>query len=175
MRLFLMLFLIVATVAHGKPQGPVATLAPPSEPGTRLVVKGQVFDPSGTKPVAGVIVYAYHTDAAGVYNKPGVREPRLRGWARTDAQGRFELRTIRPGSYPGRRDPAHIHFEVWGAGYPKQWVDELQFTDDPKVTQEMLAKSRAKGKFAPIVTPARDGKGVLHATISMRLRNESNF
>jgi len=174
MRLLLTIFILLSTVANGKPTGPLATLAPPSEPGTRLIVKGQVFDPSGTRPVAGVIVYAYHTDARGHYNKLGIREPRLKGWVQTDAQGKFELHTIRPGAYPGRTDPAHIHFEVWGAGYPKQSPDALEFTDDAHVTPKMLAASRAKGKFASIVTPSRDARGVLHVTIQMRLRNESN-
>ena len=171
----LMVFMLLATTADAKPRGPVAILAPASEPGTRLFVSGRVFDATGTKPVAGVTVYAYQTDATGVYHKPFRREPRLQGWAITDAQGKFELRTIRPGSYPGRRDPAHIHFQAWGAGYPKQWLDDLQFTDDPKVTPDLLAKSRAKGKFAPIVTPTRGADGALHATINMRLKNESNF
>lgn len=88
MRLSLMLFMIFAAVAEAKPRGPVATLAPASEPGTRMLVTGQVFDPSGTKPVPGVIVYAYQTDATGVYNKTGDREPRLKGWV-WGAKGKF--------------------------------------------------------------------------------------
>jgi protocatechuate 3,4-dioxygenase beta subunit len=120
--------------------------------------------------VPGLTLYAYHTDTTGDYGLLGNMNPRLRGSVVTDAEGRFELRTIRPGSYPGRKDPAHIHFEVSGAGYPKQWVDELRFADDPKVTAEHRAESRAKGKFAPIVATTRDDKGVLHANINIRIR-----
>ena len=174
-QLLIAALLIVTAPLFGSGSSSVATLSDAKEPGTRLVVRGQVFDPSGTKPVAGVSVYAYHTDAKGYYNRIGASDPRLRGWVTTDKDGRFELRTIRPGSYPGRRDPAHIHLQAWGAGYPKQWLDELQFADDPKVTPELHARSRAKGKFAPVVTATRDGKGVLHATINLRLRNTSNF
>jgi protocatechuate 3,4-dioxygenase, beta subunit len=160
-----------AALLAGSSGSHVAVLATDKEPGSRLIVSGQVFDPSGTKPVAGVRLYAYHTDATGVYNKPGLQEPRLKATVVTDARGRFELRTIRPGSYPGRTDPAHIHFEASGAGYDKQWPDELQFTDDPNVTPRMLAESKARGKFASIVTPRRDARGVLHATLNIRLRN----
>lgn len=175
MRLLLMILSIAATFAYGGGNGWIATVASDQEPGKRLVVHGQVFDPTGAKPAPGVSVYAYHTDATGRYNKPWKREPRLRATVVTDAQGRFELRTIRPEGYPGRKDPAHIHFEVWGGGYPKQSVDALEFADDPRVTPAQLATSRAKGKFAPIVTPTREARGVQHATINIRLRNESNF
>jgi protocatechuate 3,4-dioxygenase beta subunit len=119
-----------------------------------------------------VRVYAYHTDATGVYNVHGIKEPRLKATVVTDAQGRFELRTIRPGTYPGGGVPAHIHFEVSGAGYGKQWPDEMQFADDRYVTKQDLAASRAKGKFGSIVTTTRDAAGVLHAAINIRLRNQ---
>ena len=172
-------FLVVCTVlaaaalAFAKPHGSVATMAAPDEPGPRLVVRGRVFDASGRRPVAGATVYAYHTDASGRYNVPGAREPRLRAHVVTEGEGRFELRTVRPGAYPGRRDPAHIHLQVRGGGHPQQWVDDVRFSDDPRVTPAMLADSKAKGRFAPIVTPSRDARGVHHVTINIRLRNEA--
>lgn len=160
----------VALLAKGSPA--VGVMASPAEPGTRLVVTGQIFDASGTKPLPGVRLYAYHTDATGVYNKPGIREPRLKATVVTDAQGRFELRTIRPASYPGGGNPAHIHFEAEGAGYAKQWPDALEFADDPEISAQAKTDSRAKGRFGGIVTPTRDAKGVLHATINIRLRKQ---
>lgn len=169
-RLWMLLIPIVAIALFANGGTHVGIMATDKEPGTRLIVSGQVFDPSGTKPVPGVKVYAYHTDATGVYNKPDAREPRLKATIVTDAEGRFELRTIRPGSYPGGGGPAHIHFELSGAGYGKQWPDEMQFADDPAVSPRMLAESKAKGKFASIVQPTRDARGVLHATINIRLR-----
>jgi protocatechuate 3,4-dioxygenase beta subunit len=150
----------------------VATMAGPNEPGTRLVVSGTVYDKTGTKPVPGLTLYAYHTDARGLYNERRENNnPRLKAHVKTDAQGRFELRTIRPASYPGGGNPAHIHFEVvGGAGQPKQWVDSLHFSDDPYVTPKMREESRAKGRFATVLTPQRDRNGVLHVTMRMRLR-----
>jgi protocatechuate 3,4-dioxygenase beta subunit len=120
-----------------------------------------------------VTVYAYHTDATGRYNKPLAIQPRLRATVVTNGEGRFELRTIRPVGYPGRRDPAHIHFQLQGGGYPKQGR-ALEFTDDPRMTPARLAEERSKGKFASIVTPKRDARGVQHANINIRLENESN-
>lgn len=138
MRFFLMLFTMVWTMYASAKTAAVATIAPKDEPGTRIVVHGTVVDKTTNKPVPGVVVYAYHTDAKGLYNKKGIQDPRLRGWVTTDGNGRFELHTIRPGSYPGSLNPPHIHFELSGAGYPKQW-DELTFvplsrSKDAKIT-----------------------------------------
>lgn len=163
------LITILNITVYASPTASVASLAGPNEPGARLVVSGRVFDESGAKPAGGVILYAYQTDAKGVYHPPGQSEPRLRAWVRTDPEGRFELRTIRPGSYPGTRNPAHIHIQIVGGGWPKQWADEVQFADDPLVTAPMRAKAGGKGKFNPIVTTTRDAKGVLHAHVNIRL------
>jgi len=155
--------------------GSVATLAPASEPGTRLIVSGRVWDETGTRGVAGVRVYAFHTDAKGIYNKPRALErARLKGTVITDANGRFEWRTIRPMPYPGGGNPAHIHIEAWAEGYPKQH-SALEFSDDPYLTEDRKKASRAKGKFGPIVTTTRDANGVLHATFNIRMsKNPSN-
>ena len=153
-----------------------ATIAPADEPGKRLVVSGQVFAPDGTTPVAGITVYAYHTDATGHYTKTGaLRPPRLQGWAKTDAEGRFEFHTIRPAAYPGRTIPAHVHFILWGAGYPRQWTEELRFEGDPFVTREIVAEAAAAGKFAAVVPLQRGADGALHCTINFRVRTVSNF
>jgi protocatechuate 3,4-dioxygenase beta subunit len=154
----------------------LADIAGPDEPGQRLVITGRVFAPDGETPVAGITVYAYHTDATGQYTKTGsIRPPRLQGWAKTDGEGRFEFHTIRPAVYPGRSIPAHVHFILWGAGYPRQWVDELRFEGDPFVTSRMLAEAAEAGKFAT-VRPLEPGPdGALHCSVNFRVQRISNF
>ena len=165
------LFAIVVWAKSTRPavaEGSVATLAPASEPGTRLIVAGRVWDHTGTRGVPGVRLYAYHTDAKGIYGSLP-NQHRLNGQVITDSEGRFEWRTIRPMPYPGGGNPAHIHIEASGGGYPKQWVDELQFSDDPYITDAQKQASQSKGRFASIVTTTRDAKGVLHATFNIRM------
>ena len=155
------------------PFGPLSwqtRIAPPAEPGDPLIVSGQVLDPSGSKPVPGVVVYAYHTDIKGLYTPSGAqRPPRLQGWARTDVEGRYEFRTIRPAPYPGDGPPAHVHFYLSGGGYPQQEAEELQFEDDPKVGRDAAARSRGEGRFGGVRPIARDADGVWRCRFDMKL------
>jgi protocatechuate 3,4-dioxygenase beta subunit len=151
-------------------------IAAGNEPGERLVVSGQVFAPDGHVAAPGVTVYAYNTDAQGYYGANRTEyPPRLYGWMRTNEAGRFELHTIYPGSYPGMRVPRHVHFCLWGAGYPLQWVEELRFEGDPYLTQSMITEDERRGEFPTIQRLTRDGNGTLRCGFKMRLLRESNF
>lgn len=146
---------------------PKVELAGPAEPGQRLVVSGRVFKADGQTPAGNLIVYAYQTDARGLYSEQRGTEPRLKGWAKTDAAGRFELATIKPGAYPGGTEPAHIHLQTWGAGLDPQWHDDILFADDPLVAPTTRARSEALGRFAFVHAPVvRDGT----ATVSHNVR-----
>jgi protocatechuate 3,4-dioxygenase beta subunit len=151
-----------------------ARVADPTEPGTPLIFSGTVVAPDG-KPVPGVIVYAYQTDTEGYYNHaggPGEAQPRLRGWAKTDASGRFEFITIKPAPYPNRNVPAHIHVIVWGAGYPRQWF-QVEFQGDPLLPQQHFTDNTAD--YTYIVPLSSDRRGTLHCNATIHLSRTSNF
>lgn len=153
-----------------------ATIVPAGEPGDPLIISGRVFAPDGTHPVAGVIVYAYNTDKNGYYSPDGkVGHPRLKGYMKTNQEGRFELHTIVPGRYPNMHIPAHVHFNLWGAGYPVQWTEELRFAGDSYLTDTMKSESESRGKFATIRPIAIDSAGVRRCEINLRLSDKSNF
>jgi protocatechuate 3,4-dioxygenase beta subunit len=96
--------------------------------GRRLVVTG-VVSGSDCAPLAGATLNAWQTNAAGVYG-PGRDGTNhccyLQGTVRTDANGRYTLETVMPGSYNG--GTPHIHIEV---GHPDAdgIVTELDFDD----------------------------------------------
>jgi hypothetical protein len=118
----------------------------------------------------------YQTDGTGQYhNDPNTRVARLHGWAKTDAQGHFEFRTIHPGAYPGRQIAAHIHFHVWGGGYPLQWTPELLFAGDPLLKPEEIRKSEAAGKFGSVRALTTGADGVQHCTFNIRVSNVTNY
>lgn len=168
-----LMLLAVASPLEGKGGNPcaaagsVATLAGKDEPGTRMVVTGTVYRADGTTPAAGAIVYAYQTDRTGEYHI-SASGPRLQGWARTDAAGRYELRTIRPGAYPSRNTPAHVHFQLWDGDLPRQWNQDLRFEDDSLLAASEKKESAAAGRFAWVRQPTTDAAGVLHVTLNLK-------
>jgi len=129
------------------------------------VVLGTIYAPDAATPAPDVTVYAYNTDDEGYYGAGHAEyPPRLYGWMRADNSGQFELHTIRPGHYPHTRIPAHVHFSLWGGGYPLQWVDEMRFADDPLVTEAMRAETASFGD-----------DGVWRCAFKIRAGRECNF
>jgi protocatechuate 3,4-dioxygenase beta subunit len=156
-----------------------ARLAPAREAGDRLELTGQVLAPDG-KPRAGVIVYAFQTDRAGIY-PPSVparstfsdSHGRLRAWARTDARGRYTFDTIRPGAYPDGSEPPHIHMVVIEPGCSTYFIEDVHFADDPILAkvQPPYRDSLLNGRGGSgIVSTVRDvATGVLRATRDIEL------
>lgn len=128
-------------IARHARQSSIVMVAP-DEPGKRMVVSGVVRTRDG-KPISGALVYAFQTDAAGYYSPGGMdeRNPRLFGYARTDEQGRYQLGTIRPGTYHNAPEvDQHFHFEVSAPGC-KLTRARLGFSDDPVWTSRSSAPS----------------------------------
>jgi protocatechuate 3,4-dioxygenase beta subunit len=155
--------------------GSVGIIAPSSEPGEQLVIRAQALAPDGVTAAAGVIIYAYQTDATGEYHNDKDGVARLHGWVKTGEDGRFEFRTIRPGPYPNRGVPAHIHFHAWGNGYPLQWTEDLKFAGDPLLSARDISNSRSLGEFANIRPLDRNVDGVWHCTFRLRLSSQTNY
>ena len=99
-----------------------------------------------------MVVHAYHRDAQGFDFGPGdntFTTWRLQGWAKTDAEGRFEFRTIRPApDHLGREGP-HIHITLESPRSGRQWAPTVYLTDNVQTignVQHVTTRIRLKSK-----------------------------
>ena len=136
----------------------VDTLPDFQEPGPKLEVSGTIFKKDGKTPAADVILYIYHTDQKGEYSQKGnetgwgKRHGYIRGWIKTNADGKYKFYTLRPAAYPGRKNPEHIHPVIKEPGVKEYWIDEYLFDDDPILTDHEKNSQQGRG-----------GKGILEA------------
>ena len=123
-----------------------ANFARPGESaiGERIVVHGRVLD-EDDRGVPNVLIEVWQANAGGRYRhkKDGYLaplDPNFGGCGRviTDADGRYQFLTVRPGPYPwpnGPNDwrPAHIHFSVFGSGFGQRLITQMYFEGDPLI------------------------------------------
>lgn len=85
----------------------------------------------------------------------GPENARLFGVARTDAQGRVEVRTIVPGSYPGGGF-RHIHYFIRADNYQDS-MSEVILDEDPRPTRQQREWAVRNGEVIARRSPG-DGK-----------------
>ena len=145
--------MVVDLIGHRKPEGatestvfgPFHRLGAPEMPaggniaardktGVPTLVGGRVLDLEG-RPIAGAVLDVWQAQTNGLYDSQDKNPDRLhmRGKFRTDADGAYLIRTVKPVNYPIPADgpvghmltatglhpwrPAHIHFVVSADGY----------------------------------------------------------
>ena len=109
-----------------KPSSPErAELAEAGMAGQGIELVGFVLS-RACEPVAGALLDFWHADAGGQYDNSGFR---LRGHQFSDVQGRYRLRSIVPGIYPGRT--RHIHVKVQPRD-GRVLTTQLYFPREPK-------------------------------------------
>lgn len=103
----------------------------------KLMLTGKVFQPDGKTPAPGVIIYYWHTDDEGLYSsnsqtpKEVKEHGKLRGWVKSDKNGRYTIKTSRPAAYPNDKIPQHIHLSIKEPDISNEYYADLYFDDDP--------------------------------------------
>lgn len=129
----------------------------PGKPGRAkgqiLNVVGRVLNRSG-EPVRGAKVEVWQANAAGRYThpsdtNPAPLDPNFDGFAvlTTDAEGRYHVKTIKPGAYPAGPTlvrPPHIHFEI--GGKTDLLVTQMYFDGEPENEKDWFLQSIPPGR-----------------------------
>lgn len=114
-----------------------------TEKGQKLLITGTVYQLGGKIPAPNVIIYYWQTDNNGYYSpKEGMEEQakrhgHIRGWVKSDINGKYSIYTIRPAPYPNDVMPAHIHTSIKEPNIDDEYyIDEFVFDDDILLTGE---------------------------------------
>lgn len=120
--------------------------------GANGVAQGEIIDVTGRilnrqgEPVSGASVTIWQANSFGRYThpddtNPAPLDPNFVGTAdvRTDEDGSYRIRTVKPGAYPAGPDwkrPPHIHFEVHGQF--ERLITQMYFPDEPLNASDRL-------------------------------------
>lgn len=156
----------------------LVTLASKDEPGDRMILSGTIYKEDGVTPASGITLFLYQTDAGGYYHRPkeDVFAPKLHGWLRTSKDGRYEIRTIKPGpEVLAAGEPAHIHAQVFGPGVTEHFLKEFWFEGDPRIKPNENKVRSELGRFSSIVRLTKDKSGVLVGHRDIRLKQTDRW
>ncbi len=128
------------------------------EKGQKILLTGTVYQIDGKTPASNVILYYYQTNSNGIYptnegeernmpkNKLGQTHGYIRGWVKTDEQGKYEIHTVKPGTYPSRNEPAHVHVTIKDKHMKDiYYIDDFVFDDDPLLTTQRRKTMENRG------------------------------
>jgi len=118
-----------------------------TQQGQKIMLTGTVFQPDGKTPAPDVLLYYYHTNTDGRYvHKPedqrsmqpntlGQTHGYIRGWVKTDSEGKYYIYTVRPGAYPTGDEPEHVHVTLKEPNdINEYYIDDFVFDDDELLT-----------------------------------------
>jgi protocatechuate 3,4-dioxygenase alpha subunit len=140
----------------GLPWSDGPEVVPEGTPGA-VIISGRLFDGAG-QPVFDALVETWQADVAGRFDHPddprGAGGSGFRGFGRcpTDADGRFWVRTVKPGPLPtpdGAVEAPHLDVSVFARGLLDRVVTRLYFADE--------AGANAADPVLSAVDPARRG------------------
>ena len=159
-----------AATAEGASRSADVQLAPPDEPGQKLVVTGVLIRAEDRTPIPGHRFRIYQADTTGDYrakNPADERTARLGADVTTDTGGRFTVRTILPGVYGTPPGDPHLHLEVSGAEPPMHVVYFDGFVQKSTVRWEKTTEQ------AHIIAVTRDGDGAIAGHLTLPVRGVS--
>jgi protocatechuate 3,4-dioxygenase beta subunit len=133
--------------------------------GLPLRIVGVVRD-TGGKPLPGVLVEIWQTNAHGRYHHPHddssqPLDPNFRGYGRatTDADGTYRFTTIEPVAYPGRTP--HVHFRLSRGGrellVTQMYLPEAAAANERDGLYRSVGDAAARRRLLGVAEPGASG------------------
>ena len=130
---------------------PIDTLPDFNDEGKKIKITGTIYKSDGKIPAKDVILYIYHTNQNGKYATKGDetgwarRHGYIRGWIKTEVDGKYVFYTLKPGVYPAGNAPAHIHPVILEPDGKYYWIEEFLFNGDPLLSDDDANKKLPRG------------------------------
>lgn len=161
-------------------------VVPPDAAGA-VRITGRVFDGAGV-PLPDAVVETWQADPDGRFDHPddprGAAKPAVvgfRGFGRstTNAEGRYEIVTLRPGPLPspdGGTEAPHLDVSVFGRGMLDRVVTRIYFPDqaDANAADPVLTAIADPERRATLIAAA-GADGELQFDIRLQGDNETVF
>jgi len=103
--------------------------------GERIKITGVVYD-GDDQPITDAMIEIWQPDAKGIYNHPSdslheQADPNFRGFGRSETrnEGKYEFKTIKPGSREGQAP--YINVNVFARGMLIHALTRIYFEDEP--------------------------------------------
>jgi protocatechuate 3,4-dioxygenase, alpha subunit len=137
-------------LAIGLPWPDGADVVPPETPG-RIRIHGRLFDGNGD-PIPDGMIETWQADPDGRFGTG------FRGFGRsaTDAEGAFEIFTLKPGRVDERQAP-HIDVNVFARGMLNRCVTRIYFADEANEGDPVLDSVPEERRGTIVAEPGEDG------------------
>jgi len=153
--------------------------------GERIVIEGQVLDGDGT-PVPDALLELWQANAAGRYDHVADKQTDKKldanflGYGRvaTDAQGRFRIKTIKPGTVPGRGNALqapHINVAFFARGLLRQLHTRIYFAGETANAADPLLSAIEDETARQSLIARRGDAGVYRFDIILQGGGETAF
>lgn len=149
-----------------------------------LTISGYLLDGAGV-PVPDGLIETWQADPGGRFDHPddprgAVRYPGFRGFGRcpTDSDGRYRIRTVKPGMLPspdGETEAPHLNITVFARGLLHHLVTRMYFPDEPTANDNdpLLRRLARNERAALVAVPA--GPDRLRFDIHLQGERETPF
>ncbi|NMI02207.1 protocatechuate 3,4-dioxygenase subunit alpha [Pseudonocardia acidicola] len=157
-----------------------ADVVPAGTPG-EIRIGGVLYDGAG-EPITDGLIETWQADPDGRFAHPddprGAVEPSVpgfRGFGRsaTDAEGRWEVRTVKPGALPG--EAPHIDVSVFARGLLDRVVTRIYFPDEDAANATDPLLSEVPADRVPTLVAHQAAPGHLRFDIHLQGEAETVF
>lgn len=156
--------------------------------GERVAIEGHVLDGDGAA-VSDAMIEVWQANAAGRYDHPEdlqetkPLDPSFSGFSRvaTGPDGRFRLRTVKPGPVPGSDgapQAPHISVSIFARGLLKRLVTRIYFPGEPLNETDALLSVLPTDRRATLIARFADAgaaERILYFDIVLQGENETVF